>query len=388
MPVKAIARELGVSRNTVRTALASDRPPIYSRPPSGSSLSAFEPKIRECLGADAFMPATLIAKTVGWDHSMTVLRDRLRVIRPEYIQRAPETGRVSFAPGDVIQCNLWFPDTPIPVGLRQERTLPVLVMTSCYSRIRASEMIPTLEASDILCGMSELLLRFGNVTKTTVWDKETVASSAEPLTQEMSDFLDTLRAQLRLVPHRDPEYKILAERSSRVLEQAFMPGRVFSSPDDFIEQSGEWWDTVGNVRPIRAIDARPVELWEADRSAMIGLPETHPEVGFHQTVRLARDFHVRVCGNNYSVDPRAIGRFVEVHADLRTVRIVISGKVVGQHRRYWGSGQSITDPKHLDIAAYLGLTVCDSSRQLPRGQFSGADLAGKNNSVNTVSASV
>ncbi len=39
MPIRAIARQLGISKNTVKRALATDRPPVYSRPrdsPDGS----------------------------------------------------------------------------------------------------------------------------------------------------------------------------------------------------------------------------------------------------------------------------------------------------------------------------------------------------------------
>ena len=36
MPIKAIARVMGVSKNTVKAALRSDRPPKYGRPPRGS----------------------------------------------------------------------------------------------------------------------------------------------------------------------------------------------------------------------------------------------------------------------------------------------------------------------------------------------------------------
>ena len=36
MPIKAIARTLGISRNTVRAAIASDGPPKYERKPGGS----------------------------------------------------------------------------------------------------------------------------------------------------------------------------------------------------------------------------------------------------------------------------------------------------------------------------------------------------------------
>jgi transposase len=47
LPIKMIARVLGVSRNTVRTAIASDAAPKYERQSSGSIVDEAEPRIRE-----------------------------------------------------------------------------------------------------------------------------------------------------------------------------------------------------------------------------------------------------------------------------------------------------------------------------------------------------
>jgi IS30 family transposase len=41
--IKAIARRLGVARNTVRDALRSDGPPRYARAGKGSAVDAAEP---------------------------------------------------------------------------------------------------------------------------------------------------------------------------------------------------------------------------------------------------------------------------------------------------------------------------------------------------------
>jgi transposase len=60
LPIKMIARTLGVSRNTVRSALAADGPPRYERKPAGSAVDAFEPRIREQLRA---VPRTSYAST-------------------------------------------------------------------------------------------------------------------------------------------------------------------------------------------------------------------------------------------------------------------------------------------------------------------------------------
>ncbi|GHC90985.1 hypothetical protein GCM10010349_79380 [Streptomyces flavofungini] len=57
MPIRAIARHLGISKNTVKRALASDRPPKYERPAKGSVVDAVEVQIRELLRETPTMPA-------------------------------------------------------------------------------------------------------------------------------------------------------------------------------------------------------------------------------------------------------------------------------------------------------------------------------------------
>jgi transposase len=72
MPIKAIARALGISRNTVRAAIASGGPPKYERRPAGSIVDVVEPRIRELLQATPTMPSTVIAERIGWTRSIRV----------------------------------------------------------------------------------------------------------------------------------------------------------------------------------------------------------------------------------------------------------------------------------------------------------------------------
>ncbi|MEV8545618.1 helix-turn-helix domain-containing protein, partial [Streptomyces sp. NPDC051572] len=89
MPIRAIARQLGISKNTVKRALATNRPPVYSRPAKGSAVDAVEPQIRELLKQTPTMPATVIAERIGWDRGMTVLKERVRELRPAYLPVDP-----------------------------------------------------------------------------------------------------------------------------------------------------------------------------------------------------------------------------------------------------------------------------------------------------------
>lgn len=83
------------------------------------------------------------------------------------------------------------------------------------------------------------------------------------------------------------------------------------------------------------------------------LPPVPPVIGWRHELRLARDHYVRVDGNDYSVDPAAVGRRVAVHADLSRVSVTCAGRVVAEHARRWARHQSITDPAHHAAALTL-----------------------------------
>ncbi len=76
------------------------------------------------------------------------LKKLLARVRPEYKGIDP-VDRVTYEPGQVTQCDLWFPEPRIPVGAGQERMLPVLVMTLAFCRYLSAVMIPSRQAGDI-----------------------------------------------------------------------------------------------------------------------------------------------------------------------------------------------------------------------------------------------
>src|SRR3954452_5806195 len=86
LPIKEIVRQTGLARNTVRTALRSERPPKYERPSRGSVVDAYEPVIRALLATLPRMPGPVIAQWIDWPHSMGPLKKRMALIRPQYVE--------------------------------------------------------------------------------------------------------------------------------------------------------------------------------------------------------------------------------------------------------------------------------------------------------------
>lgn len=352
LPIKAIVRVLGVSRNTVRSAIASDAPPKYERTPAGSIVDEVEPRIRELLQSYPKMSATVIAERIGWDRGLTVFKERVAELRPVYLPPDP-AGRTSYVAGEIAQCDLWFPPIDLPVGFGQVRRpalLPVLTMITGYSRWLSALLLPTRSAADLFAGWWQLIEALAAVPRVLVWDGEGAIgrwrAGRVELTEQCQAFRGTLGAKVLVCKPADPEAKGLIERCHDHLERSFLPGRSFTSPVDFNSQLQQWLSVV-NTRQRRALGCAPTERITADRQAMLALPPVAPATGWRSATRLARDHYVRLDGNDYSVHPSVIGRRIEVIADLNRVRAVCDGRVVADHERIWAWHQTISDPEHV-----------------------------------------
>jgi transposase len=358
MPIKAIGRVMGCSKNTVKRALAADGPPRYERMPRGSIVDGVESRIRELLVAWPTMPATVIAERIGWTRGLTVLKDRVRELRPVYLPPDP-VSRTLYGAGEVAQCDLWFPDIALPVGFGQTRTatrLPVLVMVTGYARWLSARLLPSRVAEDLFDGWWSLLAQLGAVPRVLVWDGEGAVGQRRRrttvLTQQAHAFRGVLGAKIVICDPGDPEAKGLVERANGYLETSFLPGRSFASPADFNAQLGDWL-VVASQRHRRALGCAPADRIDADRAAMLPLPPVAPVTGWHSSLRLPRDHYIRLDSNDYSVHPAVVGRRVEVAADLDRVRVVCDGRLVADHGRCWARHQTLSDPAHLQAAAQL-----------------------------------
>jgi transposase len=359
MPIKQVARMVGCPKNTVKRALAADRPPRYERRAgAGSIVDAVEPRIRELLQVWPTMPATVIAERIGWTRGMTVLKDRVRELRPVYLPPDPAS-RTAYAAGEVAQCDLWFPAITVPVGFGQTRSatrLPVLVMVTGYARWLSARLIPSRVAEDLFGGWWQLLQVLDGVPRVLVWDGESAVGQRRRrqtvLTEQAQGFRGVLGAKIVICNPADPEAKGLVERANGYLETSFLPGRSFASPADFNAQLADWLALV-NQRPRRVLGCAPTDRIEADRAAMLALPPVAPVTGWRSSLRLPRDHYVRLDSNDYSVHPAVVGRRVEVRADLERIQVFCDGRLVADHERCWARHQTLSDPDHLAAAAQL-----------------------------------
>ncbi|HEX2273283.1 MAG TPA: hypothetical protein VHG90_05370 [Acidimicrobiales bacterium] len=82
---------------------------------------------------------------------------------------------------------------------------------------------------------------------------------------------------------------------------------------------------------------------------MLAFPPVLPDTSLRFGLRVARDHYVRVDTNDYSVNPRFVGRRIELRVTLGEVVATCDGTEVARHRRCLARHQSILAPDHARI---------------------------------------
>jgi transposase len=352
LSIKEIVRRTGHGRNTIRRALRSSEAPRYRRPRRPSKLDPFRDEIHRLLRSDPRLPGKRVRELLeehGYDGGKTILDDYLREVRPVFLPRPRTFQRTSYRPGALCQFDLWEPSEEVPVGAGQTRRGYVVVGCLPYSRVGAGSLVFSKEAPDLLYGIGRVLAKLGGLPETLVWDREGAlhAGGGHP-TDVFAGFCGELGVGWRFLEAKDPQSKGVVERLQGYAETSFEPGRSFANDLDYQEQLDRWFDERANVRFHRTLRCRPADRLAEELSVMRSLPERLPDVDRRLVTRVPPDPYVRVDTCDYSLDPRLVGRRVELRISQREVLAVAleTGELAGRHKRSFARHRTITALEH------------------------------------------
>ena len=349
--IKELARRTGLSRNTVRAALRSSTPPRYERVSRASKLDPFKDEIHRLLKDEPALSGQRMRELIaalGFDGGKTIVDDYLREVRPLFV--SPRTfQRTVYRPGEICQFDLWEPRAEIPVGHGQTRKGYIVVACLGYSRAGAGALIFTRHTPDLLLGIRRCLWSLGALPQTLVWDRQSGlhASGGRP-TVDFAALCGSLRVGWHFCAPRDPQAKGVVERLQDYLERSFEPGRRFANELDFQLQLDDWFERRANPRTHKTLRCRPVDRLIEEREVMAALPQVAPDVDRRWVVRVAPDPYLRFDTCDYSLDPRLVGRRVEIRVTEREVTAVAldSGEVACRHQRSFARHRTITALEH------------------------------------------
>ncbi|MBU0512196.1 MAG: IS21 family transposase [Chloroflexi bacterium] len=355
---RAIARRLGLHRETVRGALAKDEPPSYHREVRQSVLEPYKPKIHALLGRDHDLSGVRIFEIIqeeGYTGQVSLLRAYLRRVRPEYRPRAVYQ-RTSYEAGEYGQVD--WGEMPEPV-LWQGQWCKVyaFVMVLCYSRLMYLEFSLSSQLADFLRCHQNGLRFLGGSAKIWVYDNLTsVVRQRRGKEIRFNETFSQFAGYYLFRPYAcwpgSPHQKGVVERPMDYIQRNFWAGRNFADFSDLVGQGRRWQDGTANAREHRITRQEPRQLFEAERSQLVALPAEPFDTAWILYPRVSKDCVVRVQTNDYSVPWEVAQRHrrLEVRVEGEWVRLRVEGQEIACHARCYGRHQQILNPQH-----YAGL---------------------------------
>jgi transposase len=349
---REIHRRTGVHRDTIRRVVALSEPPRYGpRPRRASMLDGYLPEIERLLADDAGLSGVRIREELeqlGYAGGKTILDDLLRELRPRFLPPPRSFQRTRYRPGELAQFDLCEPRAEVPVGWDQVRRGWIVTCKLPYSRAFAGALVFSKEFCDIAWGMNRCLGRLGALPGKLVWDREGAihAGGGRP-TDAFAGFCGRLAVGWVILDAGDCQAKGALERDHRFLHGNFEAGRRFASQIDFQAQLDAWSDRI-NSRRHRTTRAVVAERLAEERERMRSLPAAMPDVDRRFVARVPAQPYLRVDRNDYSLDPRLVGRRVEVRVTQGEVIAVAldTGELACRHARAFAGGLCFTDPAH------------------------------------------
>jgi transposase len=343
--MRALAKELGISRGAVARALArvqaqrdGGAAPLSGPRPRRSILDAFEPLLTELLAKYPNLTVERAWQELrqrGFRGGYTVVRERVRLLRPR-----PTTAPVPrFETGPGRQAQMDFGVYDIDFTREGRRRVYLFSYLLGYSR---RQYLRWVESMDLLTTLREHVQAFrhlGGVARVCLYDnfKAVVLwhDADGPLyNPKFLAFATHYGFKPQACRVRRPQTKGKVERKFFYVETSLLNGRTFDTLEHLNEVTAQWLANVADVRSLRDFKESPAERHAREQPELLPLPACD----FDTALVIYR--HVNVEGfiayrlNFYSVPWSYIGQVLPVRVlDDEVIIYSIALEEIARHCR-------------------------------------------------------
>ncbi|HTX52277.1 MAG TPA: IS21 family transposase [Candidatus Baltobacteraceae bacterium] len=342
--IRAIAKDLGISRGAVVRALAQvqaqreGRIAPWSRPRSRPSIiDSFEPVLTELLAKYPNLTAERAWQELrqrGFTGGYTVVRQRLRRLRP---RPAPApVPRFETEPGQQAQMDFGVYD--LDFTREGRRRVYLFSYLLGYSRRQYLHWVESMDLWTTLREHVQAFHHLGGVARVCLYDnfKAVVLRHDADGPLYNPKFL-AFATHYGFRPHacrvRRPQTKGKCERKFYYVETSLLNGRTFDTLEHLNELTAQWLATVADVRVLRDFKESPRQRHAREQPHLLPLPACD----FDTALVVYR--HVNVEGfvayrlNSYSVPWSYIGQVLPVRVSGNEVIVYsISLEEIARHR--------------------------------------------------------
>jgi transposase len=360
--IKEIARELKLARNTVRKIVRSGRTDaqyareVQPRPKLGRWTAELEDLLAANVTKAAREQLTLIRlyeelRGRGYAGGSDAVRRFARTWSVAHGQAVATTYvPLSFAAGEAYQFD-WSHEVVLLSGM--PLTVKAAHVRLCHSRLPFVRVYPRETQEMVFDAHDRAFALFKGTCRRGIYDNMKTAVEAIYVGKERRynrRFLQMcshyLIEPVACTPAAGWEKGQVENQVGLARERFFTPRLRFTSYQEINDYLLD--RCIGYARAHRHPELADRTIWEAfedERPQLV--PYTGRFDGFHAVpASVSKTCLVRFDNNKYSVSAEAFGRPVEVHAYAERLVIRQDGRLVAEHPRSFGRGQTIYNPWH------------------------------------------
>ena len=359
--ISAIARDLGLARNTVKRALRLEgeafeyRRKIQPRPKLGPYLATLEAWLeaeaklpaRERRTAQRIYEALCIEGYVG---TVDTVRRHMRAVERRHLPIATAFIPQSFAAGEAYQFD-WSHEYVELGGL--EEVVKVAHVRLCYSRVFFLAAYPRESQEMVFDAHARAFAFFGGVPRRGIYDNLKPAVDAIFTGRERRynrRFLVMCNHYLieptACTPAAGWEKGQVENQVGNVREWLFTPKLRFADLTELNAHLAARCLQLARERSHPEQTARNViEVWEEERPALRAMPvpfDGHAE----KSCRISATSLVNFERNRYSVECRYVGQVATVRAYAERLVVMCAGQLIGEHPRCFERSRTLYNPWH------------------------------------------
>ena len=360
--IKEIARDLRISRNTVRKILRSGETSIsyerevQPRPRLGRWKTDLDRMLTTNVGNAVRERLTLIRlfeelRALGYEGGYDAVRRYARLwSRDHASQTAAAFVPLSFAPGEAYQFD-WSHEIVVMNGATV--TVKVAHMRLCHSRMMSARAYPRETQEMVFDAHERAFAFFRGACTRGIYDNMKTAVDAIFVGKDRRynrRFLQMCSHHLvepvACTPASGWEKGQVENQVGLVRERFFTPRLRVKTYDELNAWLTDKCVAYAKAHPHPDRPEQTVwEVFEEERPKLV--PYRGRFDGFHALpASVSKTCLVRFDNNKYSVNASAVGRPVEIHAYADRIVIRQDGRAVAEHARRYGRGETIYDPWH------------------------------------------
>jgi transposase len=348
--IRGIAKELGVSRNSVRKYLRSTEvPKAKPRPKKGSKVDPYKEYLHQRMeeGLDNCVVLLRELKVRGYTGGYTILKDYVQPFRLRHPPQA--TMRFETEPGEQAQVDWGSFCYLTPEGRR--RSVWAFVMVLGWSRAIYLELVRRANlASFIQCHVNAFE-HLGGVARRCLYDNgKTVVLGRDKdgrpcWNTKFLDFALLVGFDLRACRPYRAQTKGKVESGIKYVRGNFWPTARFADLEDLNRQAQLWFDLVADQRIHGTTHERPRDRLLQERLQLQPVPEPSRLAPFLREERkVGRDGYVRWQQASYGVPWSWLGQQVQVQARDGVVEVWGGDQRLAVHPQAQRAGQHLTLP--------------------------------------------